>query len=144
MKRRDLEVLLRPHGLRQHLVGGVANQRVLERELGLAGERTALAGDDDVLVAQRPQRLGQIAALGFGDRGESALPERPPDHRGVREQAPLERLERVEARRQQGLHGRRQLGGARALLLGQAAHHLLGEQRVALGASGHGGERRLV
>ena len=104
---RDLEVLLRPHGLRQHLVGGVADQGVLERELGLAGERAALAGDDDVLLAQRPQRLRQIAALGFGDGRQRALPERPADHRGVREQTALEGLERVQARREQGLHGRR-------------------------------------
>ena len=117
---------------------------MLERELGLAGERAALARDDDVLFAQRAQRLGQIATLGFGDRSESALPERPPDHRGVREQAPLERLERVEARRQQGLHRRRQLGRAGALRLGQAAHHLLDEQRVALGARGDGGEHLLA
>jgi len=113
----DLEMLLRAHGLREHLVRRVADQRVLERELGLAGKCRALAGDDDVLVPQRPQRLRQIAPLGFRDGGQTALPERPPDHRRVREQAPLEGLKRIKPGREQALHGRRQLGGARALLL---------------------------
>ena len=130
----DLEVLLRPDGLRQHLVGDVADQHVLERHLGLARQRTALAGDDDVLFSQRAQRVLQIATLGAGNRRERALPEGAPDDRRVCEQTPLERLERVQPRGQQRLHGVGHLGRARAVLLGQAAHHLLDEQRVALRA----------
>ena len=134
---RDLEVLLGAHGPGQHLVGRVADQRVLERKLGLAGKRNALAGDDDVLVPQRPQCRGEVSPLGRGDRGQGALPERPPDHGGVSEQATLEGLERVQACRQQRLDGRGQLGGVRAFLLRQAPNHLLGEQRVALRARRH-------
>ena len=64
-----LEVLLSAHGLRKHLVGRIADERMLERELGLAGERAAVTGDDDVLLPQRAQRLSEIAALGLGDSG---------------------------------------------------------------------------
>ncbi len=140
----DLEVLLRAHRLGQHLVGGVADQRVLERQLRLAGKRASLADDDEVLLAQRPQRLLQIPALGLHDRRQRALPERSPHDGRVRQQPTLEGLERVQPRRQQRLHRRRQLGRAGSLLLGQAAHHLLGEQRVALGPRRDRGDHALA
>ena len=54
----------------------------------------------------------------------------------VGDQMALERLERVQARGQQPLHGVGQLGRLAASFLGEPLHHLLGEQRVALGALG--------
>jgi hypothetical protein len=128
----------------KHLVGRVANQRMLERQLGLAGERVAVACDDYVLLAQHAQRLLQIAALGLDDRRQRALPEGPPDDRGVRQQPLLKWLQRVQPRGQQRLHGRRQLGGVGAFVFRQASHHLLGEQRIALGARRDRVDRALV
>jgi hypothetical protein len=49
----DLVVLVGADALGQHPVGDVADQHVLERELGLAGQHTALAADDQVLGTQR-------------------------------------------------------------------------------------------
>jgi hypothetical protein len=56
-ERAHLEVLVGAHRLGQHPVGHVADQHVLERELGLARQTTALAGHDDVLLLQRGERV---------------------------------------------------------------------------------------
>jgi len=80
----DFEVLPCPYGLRQHLVGSVTDQRVLERQRRLACGRVALARDHDVLAAQDPQRLWQVAAFSGRDGHERRLPERSADHGRVR------------------------------------------------------------
>ena len=133
MKRATSKCFWRAHRLGQHLVGDVADQRVLERKLAARPPSRA------AVAARRggPSRAApRSAAAGRRPRRRATAASAPsqkvaPDHRGVREQAPLERLERVQPRREQPLHGGRQLGRARAVLLCQAAHHLLGEQRVA-------------
>ena len=86
----DLEVLPRPHRLGQHLVGHVADQHVLERELGLARQRVPSPGHDDVLLAQRGQGASQVAALRVGHRRQRVLPERPSHHRRVLHEPALE------------------------------------------------------
>ena len=78
----------------------------------------------------------ELLAGGRRDRLEGALPEGPAEHRRVRDELALERLERVQARRQESLHGVGQLRRGGAALLGDPLHHLLGEQRVAAGALG--------
>ena len=72
----------------------------------------AAAGHEDVLLLERAQRLGR----GRGPRSpasarERPLPERAADDRRVLHEAALEGLERVEPRREQRLHGVRQLAG---------------------------------
>ena len=131
-----LEVLARAHRLGQHRVGDVADQHVLEGELLLVGEAAAIAGNDQVLVAQRRQRRLQLPSVSCGDRGQHTLPEGASNDRRVRDQLALERLERVQARGQQPLHRVRELGRAGRSFLGEALHHLLGEQRVPFGALG--------
>ena len=126
-----LEVLPRPHGLGQHPVGHVADQDVLERQLALAGQPALGAGGEDVLLLQRDERLLQLARVGLGQRRQRPFPERAPDDGGLLDDASLERLQRVEPGRQDGLNGVGQLGLAHAALLGDPARHLLGEQRVA-------------
>ena len=137
-ERAHLEVLPRADGLGQHPVRHVADQHVLERELALG------VGLEDVLLAQRPERLPEVAPLRLGDGGERVLPERAPDDGRLLHEPPLERLERVEPGGQHGLHGVGQLGGVAAALLGDAAGHLLGEERIAAGALGHGGDHVLA
>ena len=132
----NLEVLARAHRLGQHRVGDVADQHVLEGELLLVGEAAAIAGYDQVLVAQRRERCLQLPSMSCGDRGQHALPEGASNDRRVRDQLALERLERVQARGQQPLHRVRELGSAGRAFLGEALHHLLGEQRVPFGALG--------
>ena len=133
----DLEVPARAHGLGQHPVGHVADQHVLEAELALA-LHVALAGrHEDVLLLQRGERAAKVLALGVGERGERALREGPADHRSLLHEPALERPQRVEPRGQHALHGVRQRGSL-AALLGDPARHLLGEQRVAARALGHG------
>ena len=132
-----LEVLTRAYRLGKHLVGDVANQHVLERQLGLALVLAGGLGDHDVLLLQGEQRLVQVAALLLGHHRERLLPERPADHGRLLHHAALERVQRVQPGGQQCLHRVRQVGGAGAALLHQPAHHLLGEERVAARALGH-------
>ncbi len=75
-------------------------------------------------------------ARGRRHRLQCALPEGPAEHRRVRDQLALERLQRVQAGREQALHGVGELGRRGAALLGDPLHHLLGEQGVASAALG--------
>ena len=109
---------------------------MLEGQLALPGELTRLAGDDDVLLAQRGERRGEVGSGGSGDGLERALPEGAPEHGGVRDELALEALQRVQPRREQALHGLGKLGRRGAALLGDALHHRLGEERVAPRAFG--------
>ena len=96
--------------LGQHPVGHVADQHVLERQLALAGQPHRRRRDEDVLLLERAERLAEVASLRARRRRQRALPERAPHDGRLLHQPPLERLERVEPRRQQGLHGVGQLG----------------------------------
>ena len=110
---------------------------MLERELALAGQPRLGARSEDVLALEPGQRLAEVAALLLGHRRQRALPERAAHHARLLHQPALERAQRVQPRGQHRLHRVGQLHHAVALLLGDAAHHLLGEQRVAARALGH-------
>jgi hypothetical protein len=134
----DLEVLPAADRLRQHPVGDVADQHVLERHLVLFAEAVCAAGQrhQDVLLVQRRKHLGQVGARLLRDRGERALPERLADDRRLLHDLALDRVERVQARGQQRVDGVGQRPGRLGALLTQAADHLLGEERVTAGALG--------
>ena len=134
----DLEVLPGADRLREHPVGHVADQHVLEGHLAVAHERAVERRREDVLLLKRDQRAVEVAALGLRHARERALRERAPDHGRLLHQPPLERLERVEPRRQHRLDGVRQLGRLDRALLGDSPRHLLGEERVPAGALRHG------
>ena len=59
MNSADLDVLAAADRLRQHPVGDVADQHVLERVLALAGEPAARARDDQVLLLERRRGSGR-------------------------------------------------------------------------------------
>ena len=88
-ERPDLKVLARAYRLRQHLVGDIANQDVLEGELLLVGQPRAFTGNDDVLLAQRRERRLQVTALGCRHRRKRTLPEGSTDDRRVRDEMAL-------------------------------------------------------
>ena len=92
-ERAHLEVLARPHRLRQHRVGDLTDQDVLEGELLLACESRAFDRHDDVLLAQRLQRRVQVAALGAGHGSERTLPEDLSENGSVCDKIALERGE---------------------------------------------------
>ena len=140
----DLVVLSRTDGLGQHAVGHVADQDVLEGQLALAGQPALRPGREDVLLLQREQGAFEIAALRVGERGQRALPERAPHHRGLLHEPALERLQGVQARGEDALHGVGQLAGVHAAALGDPAGHLLGEQRVAARALDDGGQHGIA
>ena len=129
---RDLEVLPSADRARQGRVGDVANERVLERELALAGERGSTADGGE-------QSLSTSAASGRStptppsELADGLLPEALTDDRGGLQQPPLVGVERVEAGRQHRVDAVGQLPDAGALLLAKPVDHLLGEQRVAAG-----------
>ena len=94
-----LGVLPRPHRLRQRRVGDVADQHVLERVLVLPRKAAAGARHHEVLLLKRGESVLEVDALLLLDPGERALPEGLPDHRGMLEDAPLRRRQRVETGR---------------------------------------------
>ena len=81
MNSADLDVLPAADRLRQHRVGDVADQHVLERVLALAGEPAAGAGDEQVLLLERGERLAEVEPLLGRRRGERSLPEGLAHHR---------------------------------------------------------------
>src|SRR3954451_21853607 len=71
----DLDVLPAADRLRQHRIGDVADQYVLEGVFTLAGEAAAGARHQQVLLLQIGERPAEIEALLRGGRGQGALPE---------------------------------------------------------------------
>jgi hypothetical protein len=110
---------------------------VLEGKLALARQLALGSQSQDVLLLQRQQRPLELALVGARQRGQRALPERAPHHRGLLHQLTLERRQRVEPRGEHRLDRLGQLAGVRAAALGDAPGHLLGEQGVAPGALHH-------
>ncbi len=126
------------HRFGEGRVGDVADQDVLEGQLALARELARELArsrrDDDVLLLQARQRARQLPWR--RKRAQQARPEGAPDDRRLLYEAALERVERVEPGGKDRLDAAgqaRQLGDA---LFGDAAHHLLGEERIALRAPG--------
>ena len=126
---RGAPVLLRPLRARDLAVGDVADERVEEGVLRLAGDRGAAVAADELLPLERVQDALVRAR-------QRARPEDLADHRRVLQERLLLRREPVDPRRDQALHrlGQRQVA---ALVLGEHPRVLLGVERVALGALQH-------
>ncbi len=87
------------------------------------------------LLAQHASAVLSSPPSASRDAGQRALPEGPPDHRRVRDAARAQTARASRAARPAA--PARSSGSSAApapALLGQALHHLLGEQRIALGA----------
>ncbi len=132
---RRLPPLLEPSGcervarvtvsLRQHRVGGLANDLVTERVLDLVGERRRGPAGQELTCQQPAQHLVHVASL--EERGRASTPEGPPEHAGPAQQPPLVGPEPLEARLDHGQHavGQRVAGVRRG-----RADQLLEEERV--------------
>ena len=110
-------MLAGPRGAGKHPVGDVADEDVLEGQLGLAGQPPSLAGHDELALGQRVQRCLQVGVLGLGDGRECRCPERAADDGRLLEQPALERRQPVQARGEQALDRGRQVGDRGLLLL---------------------------
>ena len=133
-ERADLEVLARAHRLGQHPVRHVADQHVLERQLALG------VGLEDVLLLERHERVSEVAPLRLGERRQRLLPEGPGP---TTEACCTSRRSNGSSESSRAASTACTVSGSSAAcaaaLLGDAAGHLLGEERVAAGALGHGG-----
>jgi hypothetical protein len=131
----------RPLGGRQALVGDVAGQRVLDRELALADDgRPRSVTDEVALLEQAKVRLEALEELVDG-----AGPERASDHGGRLQRRLLGRLQEIDAGRQNRTHRVRHVELAGELVRGpaavltfehapvdQSANELFDEERIAL------------
>ena len=111
---------------------------MLERELGLARERAPLARHEQVLLAQRAQRPRRsppsASATGTSASSQNVRPTTAACASRRRWNGSSESSRAASS----ACTVAGQLGRAARLLLGEAPDHLLGEQRVALGARGDG------
>ncbi len=123
-------VQLRADGLRQRVVGRVANQHVAEAERVVTGEH-GLVGTDELLPHERGQPRDHDRLLG-NERLDGASVEHAAFDRPALEHGALGRLELVEPRGEQRLDRRRHRDVPVARLLHER-DHLLDEQRVPLG-----------
>jgi hypothetical protein len=137
-------VQVRAAALRELVVGDVPDQDVLEGVLPLAGDRRARPGSHEVAPLERVEARGKIAPRTVQAR-KRARPEHRADHRSVLCHTLFVRRKLVEAGRDQRLEAARD----RQLLpvpfcagLGEHAHGLLDEERVAARIPEHGLERR--
>ena len=130
-------------------VGDVADERVQERVLRLAGDRGAALAADELLPLERVERLVELELHAAADRGQPGGPEDLADHGGVLDELLLGGRERVEARGDHPLHrlGQRQLAlgvelppvravDEEAAIL-EHPHVLLRVERVAAGPRQH-------
>ena len=156
--RSSARVRRRPLASRQRLVGDVARQDMAEQELLLADERRHRARRDELALLEPPQS-GIDAVVILHERGDGARPEDAADDRRLLQRPLLARLEQIDPRGENTLHGVRQLDpdelvGRRPALVppddpaavDQVAQDLLEEERIALGSfedlsAGRGGER---
>src|SRR5438067_9654865 len=124
-------VLLRAISARDLAVRDVADERVLEGELALAGDRRATGALDELLALERVQSSFE-RSFAAANRYQPAEPEHLADYRRILEQRLLHRRKRVEPRGDDPLHvlGERQL--LRVVLV-EHAHELLGVERIAAG-----------
>ena len=102
---------------------------MLEAERALAGDRRMLFGKDQLAVEQAVERGAAVLAAEMVKR---TAPENAPGERSVLEQTLLRRIEPVDARGDERLHG---VGNPleRGLFLGEDAGGLLEEERISLG-----------
>jgi hypothetical protein len=142
-------VHLRPPGLGDPAVGGVADQDVGEAEGVLPADLGAV-GADELLAHERLQRARDPRPdVGRRELGDRAPPERPPDDRCALGDRALLGLQAIQAGREQRVDGGRdrdprQVVGERPApvelvqdaVVDQHPDGLLDEQRVALGHLG--------
>ena len=102
------EVLPRPLGSRDRVVGDVADDRVMEGVLRLRGDAAAAQSTHELFPLEAEQRRFDRHVVEPCDRGGSGGPERAPDHRSVPKRRLLVRLERVETAGDEPLHRLRQ------------------------------------
>src|SRR5205814_2120214 len=108
---RESFVQLRARSLGNLRIRRVADQRVAEAEAVVAEERRCLRAHE-LLADEREQGRSDRAALAVrGELGDRTAPELLADDGGALEHRSLERLEPVEARGEERLDRRRQLGG---------------------------------
>ena len=129
---RRAAVALRPSRPRDLTVRDVPEQEVAERVLGLAGDRGAAGPLDELLPLEPVQALLHETPGSSVAVGERACPEHLAVNGCVLEQRFLVRGERVEARRDDSLHGLGERQPLRFTPLGQHADVLLRVERVAL------------
>ena len=98
-------VQLRPHGFRERVVGGVADQQVAEAEAVLARE-LSLLGMNQVPPHESGQPRGHLRLLRHQRLHDAPVEDLALD-RAPLEHAPLGRVELVEPGREQRLQGRR-------------------------------------
>ena len=120
-------VELRPHRLRQRIVGRVTDQQVAEAE-GVLALELCLVRPDELLADERGQPRSHLGLIGCERLDGTPMEDLPLD-RAALEHAPLGRLELVQPRRQQRL----QRGRDNHLDVCVAGHrqHLLDEERIA-------------
>src|SRR5262245_60038251 len=81
--RRNLTVFLGAEGLRQRLVGTVADQRVAERELEIVREARRIVPQHELLHTEAAQAVADLAALATAQRRDGPGPEDLPDDGGI-------------------------------------------------------------
>ena len=131
--------------LGQRVVGDIADEDVPEAILGGLGERRRPALDDEVLDAQSPDELVRGLAPGLGEVRHHHVPEDAADDGRVLGHALLLGRQRVQPSREHRLHGGWDVDGSHVVgqlpvavreaqgpAIHEHAHHLLGEERVAL------------
>ena len=113
---REARVQIRANGLRECVVGGVADQDVAEAEAVVACELGPV-GPDQLLADERRQTWSDLGLI-RRERLDGAAVEDLALDRASLEHAPLRRLELVEARCEQRLQG----GRYGDVAVGLAAH----------------------
>ena len=123
-------VQVRANGLREGLVGGVADQQMPETVGVVPGDLGAI-GPHELLAYERQQAARHVLAerLGSERRHRSAV-EHLALHGATLDHAPLALVQRVEARLEHRLDGRRQVDAAPGLA--RQRRELLEEERVPL------------
>src|SRR5262249_54767719 len=121
-----------PNRLRGRVIGGVADEHMLEAERRLADE-TCSSGTDEILARERCElRWNHEPGLGSGELSDRAAVKNLSLDRPALEHRPRSRLELVETRTEQRLQAVRQ-GGDIDTSLACPRDELFGKERVAGG-----------